>query len=118
MVSKNACHFKIDFIFLNSFYKRKAFVFYCGNITINFLTWYILYFRCRKTQAVFDKCMKDKLGSERPPADLFARVHVHKTARPRPEVEGPTVYEDATPGLPPDAAKPPAKYGSRYIFMW
>lgn len=62
--------------------------------------------------------MLDKLGKERPPYDQFARVHVHKTARARPPVEGPAIYEDATPGLPPDAPKPEAKYGSRYLFMW
>ncbi|CAH1966090.1 unnamed protein product [Acanthoscelides obtectus] len=73
---------------------------------------------CRKTQTVFDKCVKDNLGIERPPYDYYARVHVHQTARPRPPVEGPTVYEDATPGLPPDAPKPEAKYGSRYLFLW
>ncbi|CAH1116445.1 unnamed protein product [Phaedon cochleariae] len=73
---------------------------------------------CRKTQGVFDKCVKDNLGMERPPYDYFARVHVHKTARPRPPVEGPAVYEDATPGLPEDTPRPEAKYGSRYIFMW
>lgn len=74
--------------------------------------------RCRKTQAVLDKCVKDNLGIERPPYDYYSRVHVHKTARPRPEVEGPAVYEDATPKLPEDAPKPEAKYGSRYMFMW
>lgn len=62
--------------------------------------------------------MKDNLGIERPPYDYYSRVHVHKTVRPRPEVEGPAVYEDATPKLPEDAPKPEAKYGSRYMFMW
>lgn len=64
--------------------------------------------------------MKDNLGIDRPPYDYFARVHVHKAIRPRPPVEGPTVYEDATPGLPPpdDTPRPEAKYGSRYIFLW
>ncbi|XP_060528089.1 NADH dehydrogenase [ubiquinone] 1 alpha subcomplex subunit 8 [Cylas formicarius] len=73
---------------------------------------------CRKTQAVFDKCVKDQLGIDRPPYDYYARVHVHKTDRPKPKVEGPTVYEDATPALPKDIEKPPAKYGSRYLFLW
>ncbi|CAH0551268.1 unnamed protein product [Brassicogethes aeneus] len=73
---------------------------------------------CRKTQAVLDKCVKDNLGIDRPPYDYYTRVHVHKTARPRLPVEGPTVYEDATPRLPEDIPKPEAKYGSRYIFLW
>ncbi|XP_076260174.1 NADH dehydrogenase [ubiquinone] 1 alpha subcomplex subunit 8 [Rhynchophorus ferrugineus] len=72
---------------------------------------------CRKTQAVFDKCVKDNLGIDRPPFDYYNRVHVHKTARPRPEVEPPTRYPDATPGLPADAEKPPAKYGARWLFV-
>lgn len=62
--------------------------------------------------------MLDNLGWERPPYDYFARVHVHKTNRPKPPVEGPAVYPDATPGLPPDAEKPRAKYGSRFVFSW
>lgn len=81
-------------------------------------TTFYVFLRCRKTQAVFDKCMKDNLGIERPPFDYFARVQVHKTARPRPEVEGPTVYSDATPGLPEDYERQPAKYGSRFHWIW
>ncbi|EFA07408.1 NADH dehydrogenase [ubiquinone] 1 alpha subcomplex subunit 8 [Tribolium castaneum] len=75
------------------------------------------YTPCRKTQAVFDKCAKDNMGIERLPFDHYARVQIHKTARPRPPVEGPAVYPDATPYLPEGAEKPPAKHGSRYIFM-
>ncbi|XP_050315672.1 NADH dehydrogenase [ubiquinone] 1 alpha subcomplex subunit 8 [Anthonomus grandis grandis] len=74
---------------------------------------------CRKTQAVFDKCVKDNLGIDRPPFDYFNRVHVHKTARPKPEEPRPAVYPDATPGLPETTEeRPPAKYGSRYLFLW
>lgn len=62
--------------------------------------------------------MKDNLGLDRPPYDYFARVHVHETERPRPEKEGPVLYPDATPGLPKDAPRPAAKYGSRYLWMW
>lgn len=60
--------------------------------------------------------MKDNLGIDRPPYDYYTRVQIHETKRPKP-VEGPTVYKDATPGLPPDAELPPAKYGSRYHFF-
>lgn len=73
-------------------------------------------FRCRKTQTVFDKCVKDNLGIDRPPYDYFNRVHVHKTARPRPPTEGPAVYPDATPKLPDDAPRPPAKMGPRHVY--
>lgn len=62
--------------------------------------------------------MLDNLNIERPPFDYFARVHVHKTSRPRPPVEEKTVYEDATPYLPKDVEKPPAKYGFRFHWIW
>lgn len=62
--------------------------------------------------------MLDNFDMERPPFDYFARVQVHKTSRPRPPVEGPAVYKDATPYLPENVEKPPAKYGSRFIWIW
>ncbi|KAK9886634.1 hypothetical protein WA026_017557 [Henosepilachna vigintioctopunctata] len=73
---------------------------------------------CRKTQAAFDKCMKDNLNMERAPFDYFARVHVHKTDRPRPLPEPIPHFPDPPVALPEDAPKPPAKYGSRYLFIW
>ncbi|XP_044744558.1 NADH dehydrogenase [ubiquinone] 1 alpha subcomplex subunit 8 [Coccinella septempunctata] len=76
------------------------------------------YSPCRKTQGVFDKCMKDNLNLERAPFDYFARVQVHKTDRPRPPVEPIPHYPDTPASLPPDAPKPPAKYGSRYLGLW
>lgn len=78
----------------------------------------VFFFRCRRTQAVFDKCVKDNLGIDRPPFDYYNRVRVHKTLRPKPEPEAPSVYPDAAARLPEDTEKPPAKYGSRYLFMW
>lgn len=75
-------------------------------------------FRCRKTQAVFDKCMSDNLNIDRLPYDYYTRVQIHKTARPRPPPREKTVYEDATPYLPDGTEKPPAKYGSRFHWMW
>lgn len=65
---------------------------------------------------MFDKCVKDNLGMDRPPFDFYNRVHVHKAVRPKPEPEGPAIYPDATPGIPADAPRPPAKFGSRYVF--
>ncbi|XP_017769577.1 PREDICTED: NADH dehydrogenase [ubiquinone] 1 alpha subcomplex subunit 8 [Nicrophorus vespilloides] len=73
---------------------------------------------CRKTQGVFDKCMQDNLNMERPPHDYFARTHIHKTNRPKPVPEPKPEYPDRNPYLPEDAELPPAKYGSRYIWMW
>lgn len=55
---------------------------------------------------------------ERPPYDQYARVQVHHTDRPKPPVKGPAVYPDAAQYLPDDVEKPPAKYGSRYQWMW
>lgn len=75
-------------------------------------------FRCRKTQAVYDKCVLDNLGIERPPYDYFVKTHIHKTERPRPPVEPPVVYKDTPEYLPPDYPRPEAKYGSRYFYMW
>ncbi|KAF4521579.1 hypothetical protein B566_EDAN001299 [Ephemera danica] len=72
---------------------------------------------CRKTQTVFDKCALDTLGLERPDYGYFCRPHVHNTARPKPQLPEKDVYPDATPGLPQDYPKPPAKHGSRYIFL-
>ncbi|KAL3288443.1 hypothetical protein HHI36_002888 [Cryptolaemus montrouzieri] len=76
------------------------------------------YSPCRKTQAVFDKCMKDNLNIERAPFDYFARVQVHKTNRPRPLEEPIPHYPNTPVALPEDAPKPPAKYGSRYLGLW
>ncbi|XP_018327729.1 NADH dehydrogenase [ubiquinone] 1 alpha subcomplex subunit 8 [Agrilus planipennis] len=73
---------------------------------------------CRKTQAVFDKCMLDKLKMERPYYGYFAEVQIHDSKRPKPKPEPPLVFTDTPDALPADAKKPPAKYGSRYLFAW
>ncbi|KAG8222919.1 hypothetical protein J437_LFUL000213 [Ladona fulva] len=70
--------------------------------------------RCRKTQAVFDKCMLDNFNLERPDYGYFCRPKVHNTSRPKPEPPKPAIYPDATPELPEDYPKPPPKYGSRF----
>lgn len=57
------------------------------------------------------------MGIERLPFDHYARVQVHKTNRPRPEVEPPAVYPDAIPYLPEGTEKPPAKHDTRFIWM-
>ncbi|KAF2886515.1 hypothetical protein ILUMI_19658 [Ignelater luminosus] len=76
------------------------------------------YAMCRKTQGVFDKCMVDNLGIERPYYGYFTEVKIHKTDRPKPIDEGPAVYPDATPYLPEGTEKPPAKYGLRFHWIW
>lgn len=69
---------------------------------------------CRNTQEVLDKCALDKLGIERPPYGYFAEVKIHDTKRPKP-VETLPEYE-TTPSLPPDAPKPKARFGGRWIW--
>ncbi|XP_067003646.1 NADH dehydrogenase [ubiquinone] 1 alpha subcomplex subunit 8 [Anabrus simplex] len=72
---------------------------------------------CRKTQAVYDKCVLDNVGVERPHYGYFCRAKIHDTNRPKPEEPKPAVYPDATPYLPEDYPRPPAKYGSRFHFL-
>ncbi|CAI9724452.1 Hypothetical predicted protein [Octopus vulgaris] len=38
---------------------------------------------CRKTQNVFDECVKEKLGIERPYVGYFSKIRLHDTQRPR-----------------------------------
>lgn len=68
---------------------------------------------------MYDQCIFDNYNIKRPDYDYFARVHVvdnipgNMPAPPeKPQFEDPTVY------LPEDVEKPPAKYGSRWLFMW
>ncbi|CDW60234.1 NADH:ubiquinone dehydrogenase [Trichuris trichiura] len=39
---------------------------------------------CRKTQRIFDRCMFDHYGMERPPLGYFSKPRVHITDRPKP----------------------------------
>lgn len=41
----------------------------------------LLFEKCRNTQEVFDKCMKDNLGLERPSYGYFSLARVHDTER-------------------------------------
>ncbi|CAG9806444.1 unnamed protein product [Chironomus riparius] len=72
---------------------------------------------CRNTQGVLDKCMLDNLDIERPEYGYFSRAKIHHTDRPAPAKREKKVYEDATPGLPDDYPRPPAKFGSRLHYM-
>lgn len=76
-----------------------------------------LIFSCRNTQAVLDKCMLDNLEMDRPEYGYFCRAKIHQTDRPAPAKKLKKVYEDATPGLPDDYPRPPAKFGSRVHYM-
>ncbi|XP_043279793.1 NADH dehydrogenase [ubiquinone] 1 alpha subcomplex subunit 8 [Venturia canescens] len=71
---------------------------------------------CRQTQAVYDKCVLDKLNIERPGYGYFCEVKIHDSTRPKPQPEKRIIYEDVTPGLPKDAPLPEARFNSR--FQW
>ena len=72
---------------------------------------------CRKTQGVFDKCMLENLNLERPGFGYFCEARVHDTKRPKPLPEPKAEYPDATPALPENAEKKPARFGSRFYWM-
>ncbi|XP_063544723.1 NADH dehydrogenase [ubiquinone] 1 alpha subcomplex subunit 8 [Cydia strobilella] len=72
---------------------------------------------CRTTQGVLDKCMLDKLNLERPAFGYFTEARVHHTKRPKPKEEPALVFPDATPALPDDAERKPARMGSRFYWM-
>jgi len=57
---------------------------------------------CRKTQAAFDTCMKDKLGIDKPPFGYFCESRIHETKRCRPQPELPPVFPDALVDPPSD----------------
>ncbi|XP_011308817.1 NADH dehydrogenase [ubiquinone] 1 alpha subcomplex subunit 8 [Fopius arisanus] len=71
---------------------------------------------CRKTQAVLDKCVLEKLNVERPPYGYFCEVKIHDSKRPKP-VDVLPEYEDRIPKLPEDAPKPPARFSGRWMWM-
>ncbi|XP_064643948.1 NADH dehydrogenase [ubiquinone] 1 alpha subcomplex subunit 8-like [Lineus longissimus] len=54
---------------------------------------------CRKTQKVYDACMAEKFGMEKPPLGYFAKVRLHESKRPRPAPHVPDVPEE-TPAPP------------------
>ncbi|XP_059485034.1 NADH dehydrogenase [ubiquinone] 1 alpha subcomplex subunit 8 [Neocloeon triangulifer] len=72
---------------------------------------------CRQTQGVYDKCVLDNFGIERPEFGYYCKPKVHDSKRPKPAPEPPKIYPDSTPGLPEDTAQPPAKYGHRF-YIW
>ncbi|XP_074652521.1 NADH dehydrogenase [ubiquinone] 1 alpha subcomplex subunit 8-like [Tubulanus polymorphus] len=54
---------------------------------------------CRKSQSLYDKCVLDKLGLEKPPAGYFAKIRVHETKRAKPSLP-PLDLPVPTPGPP------------------
>ena len=78
----------------------------------------LLYFdsRCRKTQAVLDKCMLDNLGLERPYYGYFSEVKVLHSDQPRPEVPK-TEFPDVPARVAEEETQQASKFGSRKYFM-
>jgi len=74
---------------------------------------------CRKTQAVYDKCVFEKMGIERPEHGFFCKARVYTGNRPKPPVEEPQVFGDLPVGLKDfnDEERLPAKYGQRNWFV-
>lgn len=72
------------------------------------------FFRCRKPQAVFDKCLKEHLNLERPPVGYFSMVRVHKTSRPKPDKIEPVFPEELPEGPPVGKREPKDKNWSKF----
>ncbi|KOB73923.1 NADH:ubiquinone dehydrogenase [Operophtera brumata] len=78
------------------------------------------YRHCRKTQAVFDNCMDEKMHVKRPDFGYFCRGRVHKSKR-LPPVPPPCPcypkFQDATPSLPDCKERKPARFTSRLFWV-
>ncbi|XP_005104816.1 NADH dehydrogenase [ubiquinone] 1 alpha subcomplex subunit 8 [Aplysia californica] len=58
---------------------------------------------CRKTQATFDKCVKDNLDQDRPELGFFGKVRLHSSNRPKP-TPSPHILPERAPD-PPDFSR-------------
>lgn len=79
---------------------------------------YDMHFKnCRKTQAVFDKCILDSFGQERPEPGYFSKIRVHHTNRPKPETS--VVMPEPLPDDPKwdrkETPPPSTRLGSRWM---
>ena len=45
----------------------------------------LFFFSCKKSQAVFDKCILAHFGQEKPEIGYFSKVRLHHTKRVRPD---------------------------------
>jgi len=74
---------------------------------------------CRNTQSVYDKCIQDNLGLERPYYGYFCEPKVIKTIRPRPTPEEALEFPNTPDELPANFPRKHAPYsegGSRSHF--
>lgn len=60
---------------------------------------------CRKTQDIFNECVKTHIGVERPRPFYFCEPKVHDSKRPKPPTPTFPKYDDPTPGLTEEYAK-------------
>ncbi|XP_046580147.1 NADH dehydrogenase [ubiquinone] 1 alpha subcomplex subunit 8-like [Haliotis rubra] len=60
---------------------------------------------CRRTQVLFDNCVKENLGQERPPLGYFAKVRTHDTNRVKPRAPE-HILPDRPAEIPPLPAEP------------
>jgi len=76
------------------------------------------YKNCRKTQGVYDKCIFDNLGQERPELGFFSKTRIHHTTRPEPIKS--VVLPEPLPETPEwdskDPKPPTTRLGSRWFF--
>lgn len=75
---------------------------------------------CRKTQAVLDECMADKMCISRPDFGYFCRPRVHETrlkALPKEPCPCHPKAKNATDFLPDCMPRTPARFGSRFYWF-
>ncbi|VDI19377.1 NADH dehydrogenase (ubiquinone) 1 alpha subcomplex subunit 8 [Mytilus galloprovincialis] len=70
-------------------------------------------YRCRKPQAPFDQCMKEKMNMERPPIGYFSRARIHHTKREMPKLNE-EVLPEKIPGLQDFRSPPKKDLGTNY----
>ncbi|XP_047537031.1 NADH dehydrogenase [ubiquinone] 1 alpha subcomplex subunit 8-like [Vanessa atalanta] len=76
--------------------------------------------KCRKTQAIFDECMKEKVSIERPDFGYFCRARVHSSSSAPPPPEPcpcEPKFQDETESLPDCKPRPSARFGGRYFWI-
>lgn len=71
---------------------------------------------CRNTQAIYDKCVLDNLGLERPDFGYFCEPKIVDSKRPKP-IEEPLSFPDAPEPLPELPVGGEARYGSRKFWF-
>jgi len=54
---------------------------------------------CRKTQAVYDNCVKEHFGQDRPELGYFTRARIHDAKRPK-TIPPPHILPEPLPHLP------------------